>query len=117
MTPRSLPHEHLNCHSQYQELRPLITEIIVTDHFSRDLPDFDTALVVDGQHEAFRHLHKFEENIEGHHVFRALQHHTHIVYCIDKQHRLIFLRAFKNFKEYKKFLDHKKELLHFIENS
>jgi len=34
----------------------------------------------------------------------------HIVYCVDKSMRLIFMRVFKNFKQYEKFLESKREI-------
>ncbi len=94
----------------FEQFRPGIKEVIVTKHFNRDIPGFDTALVLDSKHEHFTELHKYEENISGSHLFRALHNHIHIVYAIDKQHNLIFLRAFKNFKEYEKFLEEKKKI-------
>lgn len=39
-------------------------------------------------------------------IARAL----HIVYCLDKKMRIIFLRAFRNFSEYGRFLEDKKEI-------
>jgi len=100
--------------NHFEQLRDLIKDIIITKHFSRDLPNFDINLIVDSKHEHFTHLHKYEENIEGNHIFRALKDKIHIVYAVDKQHRLIFLRAFHNFKEYIKFLDNKKQILDMI---
>ncbi|MCX6706631.1 MAG: hypothetical protein NT001_00640 [Candidatus Woesearchaeota archaeon] len=104
----------INCHDHYQQLRPLIKEVIVTSHFERDLPSFDITSITDCRHENFTHLHKFEETIDGNHIFRALQDHTHIVYAIDKAHRLVFLRAFDNFKEYERFLSNKKKITEMI---
>lgn len=109
--------ECVNCHQHFQELRPLVKKIIVSKHFKKDARDFDISQVVDCQHEYFTHLHKFEENIEGNHIFRALQNKTHIVYAIDKQNRLIFLRAFDSFNAYKKFLENKKKIVEMIENA
>jgi hypothetical protein len=36
---------------------------------------------------------------------------VHLVYCVDKQMRIIFLRAFKNYSEYSKFLEDKREVM------
>ena len=105
----------LNDPEYFEQLKPLIKEVIVSKHFSKDFPSFDTNLVLDSEHEHFTRLHKFEETIEGNHVFRALKNEIHIVYAIDKEHRLIFLRAFKNFKDYGKFLGDKSNILHIIE--
>ncbi|MFH1510978.1 MAG: hypothetical protein ABIF10_04745 [Candidatus Woesearchaeota archaeon] len=106
-----------NCHDHYSSLRPLVKEIIVSKHFEKDLPGFDVSLIVDCDHAGFTRLHKFEETIDGNHIFRAIKDHTHIVYCIDKSHNLIFLRAFSNFKAYAKFLDDKKAILAMISDS
>jgi hypothetical protein len=58
----------------------------------------------------FAELHKFEENLDGNLVFRAKKKGKHIVYGVDKKMRIVFLRKFRNFSEYKKFLDDKKEI-------
>lgn len=97
-------------------LRPQVKEVLVSKNFKCDCEDFDINFVVDCKHEYFTKLHKFEEKIDGNYIFRALNHHKHIVYCIDKDFRLIFLRVFSNFKEYKKFLEDKKAILKIIEN-
>jgi hypothetical protein len=107
----------LNCNDHFEQLAKSIAEIRVSKHFLRDLPDFNTELITDSRNEHFTMLHKFEENIEGNHIFRAVHNEKHIVYAIDKKHRLIFLRAFHNFKEYKKFLNEKKEILRMIEQN
>ena len=104
----------VNCHEYFEELRPLIKEVIVSHHFKKDAPDFDINLVSDCQHEYFTRLHKFEETVDGNHIFRAVKDKMHVVYAIDKEHRLIFLRAFKNFGEYKRFLMDKKRIKEMI---
>ena len=104
----------INCHEHFQQLRPLVTEIIISKHFMRDIPDFDVDSIVDCEHNNFTHLHKFEETIGGNHIFRAIKENWHIVYAIDKNHRFIFLRAFDNFTAYKKFLNGKKKILSMI---
>jgi hypothetical protein len=104
-------------YDHFHQLEPHITEVLVTHHFKRDAPDFDVSQIIDDRHDQFTHLHKFEEAIEGNHIFRALQEHVHYVYVIDKGHRLLFLRAFHNYTEYKKFLDDKKEILRMISSS
>jgi len=101
--------------NHFEQFRPLINKVIKTRHFERDLPNFDTDLILDSKHEHFTRLHKYEENIEGNHIFRALKDKIHIVYAVDKNHNLIFLRAFHNFREYMKFLDNKKIILEIIE--
>jgi len=100
----------------FHQFKPNITEVILTKHFHRDAPGFDTKVVTDCEHDNCTHLHKYEENVHGNHVFRALWNRQHIVYAIDSEHRLIFLRAFHNFKEYKKFLEDKKDIVKIIQN-
>jgi hypothetical protein len=109
--------ECLGCQSHFQQLRPIITEVLASKHFLHDAPDFDTNLVLDCNHQHFTILHRLEGNIRGNHIFRALHNHTHIVYAVDKRHRLIFLRAFVNMKAYERFLDDKKKLLEMIETA
>ena len=58
----------------------------------------------------FHVLHKFEENIDDNLIFRARKDKMHILYCITKDRKIIFLRAIKNYDQYKKLLDNKKEL-------
>lgn len=103
-----------NFHPLFEKLRSGVTCVLVTRHFLRDIPGFDVTLILDSRHEHFLHLHKFEETIDGNHIFRALKDKTHIVYAIDKANRLIFLRAFHNFKEYERFLDDKKTIASMI---
>ena len=107
--------ECLGCRSHFQQLRPVITEVLVSKHFLHDMPEFDTSLIVDCRHQHFTILHRLEETIQGNHIFRALYKHHHIVYAVDKKHRLIFLRAFGNFKAYLKFLDDRKKIVDMIE--
>ncbi len=106
-----------NCSSHYQELRPLIKEVVVSKRFKKDAPDFDINTILDCQHIYFTKLHKLEETIQGNHIFRALTKGTHIVYVIDKNHRMIFLRAFDNFNSYKKFLENKKKIVELIKDN
>jgi hypothetical protein len=61
-------------------------------------------------------MHKFEENIDGTLVFRAKKEGVHMVYCVDKQMRVIFLRAFTNYSEYGKFLEDKREIRKMVSN-
>ena len=103
-------------------LRPAIKDVIISKHFSRDLKDEETInsiikSILDCSHLEFVELHKFEENIDGNIIFRAKKENLHIVYCVDKKMRMIFLRAIRNFDEYKKFIDNKKEIKMMIERS
>jgi hypothetical protein len=96
-------------------LRPSIKAVVVSKHFIRDVKDREemnsiVQNILDCSHLDFAELHKFEEHVDGVLVFRAKRDSLHIVYCIDKQMRIIFLRAFRNFAEYKKFLDERNEI-------
>jgi mRNA-degrading endonuclease RelE of RelBE toxin-antitoxin system len=111
----------IDCNNHFMELRPLIKEIIISNHFKRDLKDkekinFIIRNILDCSHLEFNELHKFEENINGNLIFRAKKEDLHIVYCIDKKMRIFFLRAIRNFDEYKKFLENKKEIKAMIES-
>jgi mRNA-degrading endonuclease RelE of RelBE toxin-antitoxin system len=102
-------------------LRPSIKSIVVSEHFIRDLKDKEKINsiiknILDCSNLEFHELHKFEENINGNLVFRAKKDHLHIVYCVDKMKRIIFLRVIKNFDVYKKFLDDKKGINKMIDN-
>jgi hypothetical protein len=107
----------LNCSIRFQHLRPLIKGVIVTSRFRHDAPDFDVNLVLDCKYQYASTLHKFEASIGSSHIFRSLFDGQHVVYAVDKDYRLIFLRAFANFKAYKKFLSDKKEINHLIEKA
>jgi mRNA-degrading endonuclease RelE of RelBE toxin-antitoxin system len=105
----------VNCHSHFMAVRPHITSVVVTKRFCKDLKDEEVAKafvrdVLDCSNADFNELHKFEEHVNGYMIFRAKKDGMHIVYCVDKSMRIIFMRVFKNFKEYEKFLDDKKEI-------
>lgn len=109
----------VNCHNHFMTLRPQIRGVVVSKHLVKDLKDQEQISsiiqdVLDCSSANFIELHKFEEHIDGNPVFRAKTGKTHIVYCVDKSMRIIFLRAFKNFKQYKKFLDDKNGIRHML---
>lgn len=111
----------VNCHNHFLTIRPKIKGVVVSRHFIRDLKDQEKATsiiqdILDCDSSNFVELHKFEEHINGSLLFRAKTEKLHIVYCIDKQLRIIFLRAFNNFTQYKKFLDKKHEIRHMIQH-
>jgi hypothetical protein len=100
-------------------IRPSIKSIVVSRHFAGDLKnekEMNSIIkeVLDCSDLAFTELHKFEENIDGNLVFRAKKEGLHLVYCVDKKMRIIFLRAFRNFSEYGRFLEDKKEIKRII---
>ena len=102
--------------SHFDKFVGKIKKVVVTKRFKKDAPEFDTSLIVDSEHEHFTRLHKFEKIVKGNHVFRAVKDEKHYLYAIDPNHRLIFLRAFKNFKQYGKFLGDDKAILKEIGN-
>ena len=96
-------------------IRPFIKVAVISKHFIKDLKNEEEAEsivndVLDCSNTDFYELHKFEESIDGNLIFRAKKQGVHIVYCVDKQMRIIFLRAFRNYSEYGKFLEDKKEI-------
>jgi mRNA-degrading endonuclease RelE of RelBE toxin-antitoxin system len=96
-------------------VRPHITSVVVLKRFLKDLKDGEKANalvrdVLDCSNADFNELHKFEEHVAGCMIFRAKKDGMHIVYCVDKSMRLIFMRVFKNFKQYEKFLESKREI-------
>ena len=110
----------ITCNSYFMRIRPMIKDVIISKHFIRDLKNEEKIRsiiknILDCSHLEFHELHKFEENINGNLVFRARKGNLHIVYCVDKKMRIIFLRAIRNFDEYKKFLDNKREIKRMIE--
>jgi len=101
------------------KVRPSIRSVVVSRRFVRDLKDrelVDSIIksILDCSHLEFHELHKFEKNIDGNLIFRAKKEKTHIIYGVDKRMRVIFLRAIKNFAQYKKFLEDKREILRLI---
>jgi hypothetical protein len=109
----------VNCHSHFRAIRPSIKTLVVSKRFIRDLRDKEEANsmvngVLDCSGVDFSELHKFEEDIDGNLVFRAKKDSIHIVYCVDRKMRIIFLRAFRNFSEYGNFLKNRKEIKRMI---
>jgi tRNA-dihydrouridine synthase len=112
----------INCNSEFMMVRPLVRQVAVFRHFVRDLKNNEEMNsiikdVLDCSHLEFAELHKFEENLNGNLIFRAKKEDLHIVYCVDKKLRIVFLRAIRNFAEYKKFLEDKKEISRMISSA
>lgn len=105
-----------NCSSHFMFVRPSINGVSISKHFVKDMEGDEEQIrqlimdIMDCSTEDFIELHKFEESIDGVLVFRAKRGKSHIVYCVNKEHRIIFLRKIKNFKEYKRFLEKKGEI-------
>jgi hypothetical protein len=100
-------------------VRPVLTGVVVSKHFLRDVEDRKAAEsivgdILDCSSVDFVELHKFEIDVDGNMIFRAKKERVHIVYCVDKRLRIIFLRAFKNYSAYARFLGDKKEIRRII---
>ena len=101
-----------SCNSHFMRVRPLIKEIVISKHFRKDLKNEEeinslVKNILDCSHMEFHELHKFEENIDDNLIFRARKDKMHIVYCVTKDRKIIFLRAIRNYDDYKKFLEDK----------
>jgi mRNA-degrading endonuclease RelE of RelBE toxin-antitoxin system len=120
--PCALKKDHcVNCHSHFLAVRPFIKEAVVSKRFFKDLKNNEEMQsivndILDCSQVDFYELHKFEESLEGNLIFRAKKEGVHVVYCVDKQKRIIFLRAFKNYGEYGKFLENKREIKKLLSN-
>jgi mRNA-degrading endonuclease RelE of RelBE toxin-antitoxin system len=109
-----------SCNSHFMRVRPLIKDVVISKHFKRDLKDDDeinsiVKSILDCSNMEFHEMHKFEENINDNLIFRAKKDKVHILYCVTKDRRMIFLRAFRNYDEYKKFLEDKNRIKKMIE--
>jgi mRNA-degrading endonuclease RelE of RelBE toxin-antitoxin system len=112
----------LNCHSHFMAVRPHITSVVVSKRFFKDMRDIEEAKelvrdVLDCVNTDFSELHKFEQHVADCMIFRAKKKGMHIVYCVDKNMRIIFMRVFKNFQQYEKFLDDKKEIRNIVQHT
>lgn len=111
----------------FHELFPFVKEIVFSSHFEKDVKNmrgfgfdtnnFDARKIFSHEFEEFTRLHKFEEKIGEHYIFRALHDGKHMLYSINKTGRVVFLRAFSNFKEYGKFLADKRKIGEILKNS
>jgi hypothetical protein len=103
-------------------IRPLLKVAIVSRHFIKDMKDEEEIKsivndILDCSNMDFFELHKPEENIDGYLIFRAKKQGVHVVYVVDRQMRIVFLRAFRNYSEYGKFLEDKEEIKKMIEHA
>ena len=123
------------CNSHFKNLRPSISEYKVSKHLAKDLDNYQDAIqkILNCENVCFSELHKFEEKIDDLSIFRAKIDGIHIVYAvkkkdapflgcseckhsdISKEKILFFLRAFRNFSMYEKFLEDKKEIKKMVE--
>lgn len=106
----------INCSNHFYELRHQLTEVYISKPFKREVPHYEQIIadILSCVQINFHELHKFEEKIEDLFIFRAKKEDIHFIYVIDQRKRLILLRAFHNFKEYKKYLEKKKEIVKLV---
>jgi len=112
----------VNCNSHFMRVRPSVRSAVVSKRFRRDLKDQETVKstvrdILNCAHLEFHEMHKFEKNIAGNLIFRAKKDKTHVVYAVDRNMRMIFVRAMKSFAQYKKFLEDEREILRIIERT
>ena len=103
----------MNERSHFEQINDQIDEYEISNHCKRDLKGLALPFImdiIDKKHEGFEELHKFELKFENGTFFRAKINGIHILYCFSNK-KITFLRAFKNFIEYKKVLNHPEKLL------
>ncbi len=90
----------------FEEIKPKIKGYEITKHFKRDLKGAALPCVMDilNSKDYSEELHKFEFKKENKLYFRAKINKIHILYCFDNE-KILFLRAFKDFNNYRKFLE------------
>jgi len=90
--------------------RPSIRHFVVNKQFFKDLKDEEKSKeffkeVLETPNTNSEKLHKFEELEKTSIVSRAKTEEPHIVCCVDKNMRVIYMRVFKNIKKYEKFIE------------
>jgi mRNA-degrading endonuclease RelE of RelBE toxin-antitoxin system len=97
-----------NCNDHFSNLRGNVTEVTITKNFEKDLRDGAKrsaviSQILDCDSKDFHELHKFEFKAGQSYIFRAKKESVHVLYSISGS-TLIFLRAIRNYSEYKRFL-------------
>jgi len=115
--PLPNPCEHkadrcLNCSSHFYTVRPSLEEAVVTPAFRKGVPDHEDVLadILDCTRMHYHEMHKYERHVGGFTVFRAKRDRVHYVYAIAGS-RLILLRAFGNYQEYRAYLEDDKRII------
>lgn len=90
--------------------KPNIRHFVVNKQFFKDLKDEEKSKeffreVLDRPKAKPKEQHKFEELENDRGVSRAKTEEPHIVCCVDKTMRVIYMRVFKNVKKYEKFIE------------
>jgi hypothetical protein len=99
-------------------VRPMIKNVLLHKHFVKDLGNDKKRInvivkdILDCANLEFHELHKFEKKVDENLVFRAKKEKIHFVYCVSKMrvYTILFLRAMKNFSQYKRLLSDKKKI-------
>ena len=107
-----------NCHSHFKNLRPSLSDYKISKHLTRDIENYQEFIdkILSCEATCSSELHKFEEKIDHFSIFRAKIDGVHLVYAIDDSKKILFLRAFKNFTHYGKFLEDKKAIKKLVES-
>ncbi len=102
--------------SHFGQLQPSIEGYKTSKHLVHDIknPKEIIEKILSCEHTCSSELHKFEKKIGDFSVFRAKINRVHIVYAIDSKKMVFFLRAFKNFGDYTRFLEDDKEIENMI---
>lgn len=90
--------------------KPNIRHFVVNKQFFKDLKDEEKSKeffkeVLDRPNADSKKQHKFEELENDQRASRAETEEPHIVCCVDKNMRVIYMRVFKNPKKYEKFIE------------
>lgn len=109
----------LNCHSHFNTIRPTLTKALISKQVKKDIKNYHEIIkeILNCSNINYNELHKFEEKYGDIKVFRAKKDKFHYVYAIDKEKRLILLRAFTNFQEYRKFLLKKNDIIRMVKQA
>jgi len=108
----------MECSSHFMHLRGSMLGYKISKHFEKELGNYQEIIgkILSCDAACFTELHKFEEKISDISVFRAKIDRVHIVYAIDKTGNAYFLRAFRNFSMYGRFLGDKKGIVKLIDS-
>jgi hypothetical protein len=106
----------MECGSHFMHLRQSVLGYKISNRFEKELDNYQEVVgkIMSCDAACFTELHKFEEKIGEISVFRAKMDRVHIVYAIDKTGNAYFLRAFRNFSMYGRFLGDKKGIVKLI---
>jgi hypothetical protein len=112
----------LNCQNHFMKIRPLLKATFISRRFIKDVKGEEKAKsfvsdILDCSNVDYYELHKFEENIDGYLIFRSKKEGTHIVYCVDREMQLFFLRAFRNYRDYERFLRDKRGIRRLVSHA